>query len=88
MNTTLAAEWLHFCIRIHPIVPQVLQVLLTWLPKSESEMDEEIFVHFAIFFLVHEGYLPSLEKVITAKGELPFPSQVEHLVASDLDCKL
>lgn len=85
LNTTLAAEWLHFCIRIHPIVPQVLQVLLTWLPKSESEMDEEIFVHFAIFFLVHEGYLPSLEKVITAKGGLPFPSEVEHLVASDLD---
>ncbi|CAG5114258.1 Oidioi.mRNA.OKI2018_I69.chr2.g8320.t1.cds [Oikopleura dioica] len=85
LNTTLAAEWLHFCIRIDPIVPQVLQVLLTWLSKSESDMDEEIFVHFVIFFLVHEGYLPSLEKVILQRGGLPIPAEKENLVASDLD---
>ena len=75
----LAAEWVHFCVRFDPKVAQVLQVLNSWLKKSESDMDEGVFVHFVLFYLVHKKYIPSLENVMISEGkgliQIPRPSE-------------
>ena len=85
----LAAEWVHFCIRLNPKVAQVLQVLNTWLKKSQSEMDEEVFVHFVLFFLVHKKFIPSLENAMVSEGKghikIPLPSESEFI---DFECEL
>ena len=45
-----------------PQVTNYLQVLLGWLRQGGSAMDEEIFVHVAIFYLSCNGYIPTLGK--------------------------
>ena len=37
-------------------------MLLGWLRQGGSAMDEEIFVHVAIFYLSSNGYIPTLGK--------------------------
>ena len=60
-------------MRLNPEIPKYLQVLIGWLEKGNSFMDEEIFLHVAIFFLVKEGYIPSLESIVVKHRELPPP---------------
>ena len=72
-NAIFAAQWIHFAMRLNPDIPKYLQVLIGWLEKGNSLMDEEIFLHVAIFFLVKEGYIPSLESIVEKHRELPPP---------------
>ena len=72
-NAIFAAQWIHFAMRLNPDIPKYLQVLIGWLEKGNSFMDEEIFLHVAIFFLVKEGYIPSLESIVEKHRELPPP---------------
>ena len=67
LNSVLASEWVHFCVRVSPIVPKLLQVLLAWRKKADSEMDEEIFIHFILFYLVHRKHIPSEVELIDQK---------------------
>ena len=87
LNYTLAAEWIHYCLRINPMVPKLLQILLPWLKKSNSEMDEEIFIHFVLFYLVHSKHIPSLEAVMgvgNTSGDvvIPPPSETKFFINS------
>jgi len=79
LNFTLAAEWIHYCVRVHPMVSTLLHVLLSWLKNSQTDMDEEVFIHFVLFYLVHRRHIPSLEYVMEGrkKGEVIIPAPDE-----------
>ena len=73
-------------MRLNPEIPKYLQVLIGWLEKGNSFMDEEIFLHVAIFFLAKEKYIPSLESIVENHRELPPPELYADEVRP-LQCK-
>jgi len=74
-HVTLAAEWVSFCVRLDPVVPILLNVLLSWAKKTGAQMDEEIFIHFVLFYLAHRNHIPSMETIMQSqkKGQIHIP---------------
>ena len=72
-NAILSAQWISFVARLDPTVASYLQVLLGWLRQGGSAMDEEIFVHVAIFYLTKHGFIPTLESIVAEHRHLPAP---------------
>jgi len=74
-NAILSAQWISFVARLDPAVASYLQVLLGWLRQGGSAMDEEIFVHVAIFYLTKHGFVPTLESIVAEHRHLPAPNE-------------
>ena len=45
-------------------------------------MDEEIFLHVAVFFLVKNNIIPPLESIVSNYRELPRPSEITDQISS------